>query len=893
MTGSSLAHYEITGLLGRGGMGEVHRARDTKLGREVALKFLPDDLAADPERLARFRREAKVLASLHHPNIAGIFGLEDVDHRTFLVMELAEGADLSERIRQGPIPEEDVIDIARQLAAGLEAAHESGVVHRDLKPANIKLGSDGKVRILDFGLARAYVGETSAEESLENSPTMTAAMSRAGMILGTAAYMSPEQARGRKVDRRADIWSFGVVLFEMLTGRRLFDGETVSDTLAAVLRQEVEWSALPPETSPGMRRLLERCLERDPLRRLRDIGEARVFLENGAKDSSILASASSLIAGVDAPDAAARRGLPLPVLLGAAVLLVAAGAMIGKLLPGGREQQLFNMTLPAPVGGYFNLISTRPGPPSISPDGTMVVYVARDAAGTTRLALRRLDSPEETILSGTERSCYPFWSPDSRYIGFGTTDGKLRKVAVAGGPPVTLCAAENLKGGTWNRDGVILFAPSHNTGLFRVSASGGEPVTVTTVGGEGGQNSHRHPRFLPGGKQFLYLGRTGGQEENEIFMGSLNGDPPRKVTTSEAGAEFSGGHLLTVREGILLASPFDIGKGTPGDGVPLAENILLDKGGAWAAFSSTADGMLVYKVSTGSSERALEWLGSADAKAGRIGDPGQIERPRISPDGTRAIVEITDPDTDGSDLWMVELETGLRSRFTFEPGSELSAVWSTDGREVLYVSRQDSTERIVSRPVEGTGGVSVLHEGKGRTVASGMTPDGRTLMLCREDPETAMNLYSLALDTGKLDFVLETDASEFWSVVSPDGRWMAYNRTAGSGFEVIVRPMSGGDRVWQVDQGGGLYPLWGPDGNTLFYLTVTGDIMAVPVDGSGPTFRAGAPVPHAKVGAPEPEGPHISLHPDGKRILHVNGGASEDESGYLRLVTDWRRGLAN
>lgn len=899
MTDQKFAHYEILGLLGRGGMGEVHRARDTKLGREVAIKLLPEDFALDPERLARFTREAKVLASLQHPNIAGIFGLEEDHNRVFLAMELAEGSDLTDRIAQGAIPEEEVLDIARQLAAGLEEAHEKGVVHRDLKPANIKLGNDGKVKILDFGLARAYAGESSQEENPEHSPTITAAMSHAGVILGTAAYMSPEQARGRKVDRRADIWSFGAVVFEMLTGKRLFEGETISDTLAAVLRQDIEWDELPDNTSPGIRRLLERCLERDPLRRLRDIGEARVFLEAGAQDSSLLASVSSmdLSSATGFREARAGHGLPLWGTVAIAATLAVLGTLLGwQVLGRPKAPPLFNTALPSPADQAFHLISARPGPAAISPDGTMVVYSARDNTGTFRLYLRHLDSPDGTTISGTEGASYPFWSPDNRYVGFFDDDeSKLKKVAVSGGPPVSLCEAGNLKGGTWNQDGVILFAESHDSGIFQVPASGGEPVSVTSI--KETENSHRHPRFLPGGEQFLFLARVpiGGPREHRVMLGSLNGEEPRLIASSQVAAEYSKGHLLTVREGILLATPFDLKSGALGEGgTPLVEDILIiSNDAACAVYSSTVDGMLVYQVSKGKMEKSLQWAGASVTSVGKIGEPGEFFRPRISPDGSQAVVEMLDPATETSDLWLVNLETGLRNRFTFDPGNERHAVWTPDGTTVFYVSSADSTYQVLRQPVEGTGGLSSVYEATRNTVLSGMTPDGSNLMVTMNNTETQWDVLSLNIESGELVPIANTGESEYWGVVSPDGRWFAYNQSRQANVEVIVRPMVGGQRQWQIGGGEGLYPFWAPDGNTLYFITITGDLMATEVDGSGSTFRAGEPKIYMSVGQPEFEGLHICIHPDGKRILEVYGGQSDDESGYLQLVTDWKRGLAN
>jgi serine/threonine protein kinase/Tol biopolymer transport system component len=896
LIGKTLAHYEITALLGRGGMGEVYRARDAKLGREVALKLLPESFTADPERLARFRREARVLASLQHPNIAGIFGIEDDAGRVFLTMELAEGTDLSERIARGPIAEDEVVDLARQLASGLEEAHEKGIVHRDLKPANVKIGEDGKVKILDFGLARALTGETSAEEDIENSPTITAAMTQGGMILGTAAYMSPEQARGRSVDRRADIWSFGVVLFEMLTGRRLFEGDTVSDTLASVLKDDVAWDQLPEETSPGMRRLLERCLERDPRRRLRDIGEARVFLEAAAADASLLGSVASVVGSLpDDPDLGTtqrRRGALVTVAL--ALAAAVAGTLVGwQLVARPEAPPVYNMAMPVPPGAVYNFSTARPGPPRISPDGSMVVFAVREGSSQTVLHLRRLADPHSTPLTGTEEGLYPFWSADSRTIGFGTVDGRLRRVPVAGGPPVTLCDAANMKGATTNADGVVLFAPAAGTGIQRVSSAGGTPVEITTVDQDAGHDSHRHPRFLPDGEHFLYLARrTGGQiDEHDIYLASIDGGEPRLVLRSQTQAEFSRGHLLSVREGTLLATPFDPSSEELGEPIPLVEDVLVDTGAALGVFSANDDGGLVYMVRTGGADRFLEWVGLGDEPLGRVGDPGGLERPRVSPDGRQAVVEVYGDDPGEGDLWLVDLENGLRTRFTFEPGYEGAAEWTPDGTRVVYTAFADSVARIVVRPVEGTGDPSVLYEFEGDVAPTGVTPDGNTVLINQRNPETDYDVHSLPMDGGTPTLLVETPLVDYSAAVSPDGRWMVYGSGQGSEWDVYVRPVSGGERRWQINREPALYPFWGARGERIYYVLTNGELRFVEVDGSSSTFRTGAPQRFAAVSPPGAGGVYVSMHPDGERLLTVSGSVAANESSDLQLVTDWTRGL--
>ena len=896
MIGKSLAHYEITALIGRGGMGEVYRARDAKLDREVALKLLPETFAADPERLARFRREARVLASLHHPNIAGIFGIEEAGGRVFLTMELAEGMDLTARIAQGPMAQDEVIDVARQIASGLEEAHEKGIVHRDLKPANIKLGEDGRIKILDFGLARALTGETAGEESVENSPTITAAMTQGGAILGTAAYMSPEQARGRSVDRRADIWSFGVVVFEMLAGGRLFHGDTISDTLASVLKDEVAWDRLPEDISPGLRRLLERCLERDPRRRLRDIGEARVFLEDGAEDASLLGSVSSVIGASPIDDDAPvpRRGRTIAGAVALAAVAAVAGALVGgPLLSRPELPPVYNLSLPAPPDQVFNFSTARPGPPRLSPDGSMVVFTARGSSSAPMLQLRRLDSPSATAIAGTETGLYPFWSVDGGTIVFGTQDGRLRKLPVTGGPAVTLCNAPNMKGGAMNADGVIVFAPNAGSGIHRVSASGGSSVAVTTVEPGAGHDSHRHPRLLPDGEHFLYLARrTAGQTgEHQIYLGSLDGSEPRRIAMSQTQAEYSRGHLLTVRERTLLATPFDPASGELGEAIPLVEDVLIDTAAALGIFSVTEDGELVYMTGAGETEQVLQWLGAGNALLGEVGEPGRLQRPRVSPDGRQAVVEVFGSDSESADLWLVDLASGLRTRFTFEPGYEGNGVWTPDGTGVVYAAVEDSVTRIMARPVEGTGTPTQIHAFDGEATPTGFSPDGGTLYLNVRSAETDWDVYSMPVAGGEPTAIVQTPLIDYGATVSPDGKWLLYSSGSGSNWDVYVRPVSGGDRRWQIDREEGLYPFWGARGESVFYVRTNGDLDRVEVDGRTDTFRSGAPVDFATVTPPSAGGNEVSLHPDGERVLVVSGDLSESETAVLQFVTDWTRGL--
>jgi serine/threonine protein kinase/Tol biopolymer transport system component len=896
MNGKTLLHYEVKESIGKGGMGEVFRARDTKLGRDVAIKILPAELSGDPEREARFQREARALASLQHPNVASVYGFEETDGVRFLVMELIAGAELDRRMKAGPIPVDEALPIARQIAAGLETAHESGIVHRDLKPANIMETEDGEIKILDFGLAQAWFGDTGADQEYSSSPTITAAMTQTGAILGTAAYMSPEQARGGSVDRRADIWAFGVILFEMLTGKKLFKGETVSDTLAAVLRAEPDWDTLPWQQSPGLCRLIERCLERNPKQRLRDIGEARIFLQDVDASGSHPSFSQSAAAAQADQAPARRRTVPLAAL---ALACLAAGTLLGwRLLARPTPAPVLHTMIPPPRETDYDLKGSAPGPAVLSPDGTMVVFTAVDGEGTTRLYLRRLDQGESVSLSGTDSAAYPFWSPDNKFIGFFDIAGeKLRKVAVAGGPPVTLCVAPNGKGGSWNSAGDIIFAPDYDTAIHRVPAIGGEPVAITTIGPE--HNSHRHPRFLPDGEIFLFTARAAsGGQNNAVFVASLDTSVvPRMVSETQAHADYTAGHLLTVREGVLMATPFSPQQERVTEGgTPLVENILVLPGAAVAVFGPSPSGMLVFQ--TGASAEAgkmLYWTEIENGGLQALGEPGQVYHPVVSPDGTRAVVAVHNASNEGTDLWLVDLESGLRTRFTFAPGDEIRPRWSRSGEYIFYESSENGVFRIVQQPVEGQGGAAIVLESVREIAPTALGPADADLLLDyeREDGHFEMQRLSLVAGAGEpVTVAANADANLGGGVYSPDGRWIAYHTETAAGWDVFVMPAAGGARKWQITNDGAVYPKWNHDGTELWISQFNGDLCAYAVDGSGETFRSGAFRQPLSVTAPEAGGCFYDLHPDGQRIVQTGiDPAFRAEVSYLHLVTDWRRGL--
>ncbi|MDX1643990.1 MAG: protein kinase, partial [Thermoanaerobaculia bacterium] len=661
MIGTKLSHYEITAKLGEGGMGEVYRARDTKLGREVAIKVLPEAFTSDPERFARFEREAQVLASLNHPNIAGIYELAADDATHFLVLELAEGEDLAERLSGGSIPIAQALELALQIAEALEAAHDKGIVHRDLKPANIMIGPEGRVKVLDFGLAKAWEVDREDADDPSLSPTLTAQMTQAGTLLGTAAYMSPEQAKGLAVDKRADIWAFGVVLYEMLTGERLFAGPTAPETLASVLTREVDLEALPPATPATIRRLLGYCLEREPRNRLHDIADARIVIaETVAGDAEEIGSP-----GGDAVTAEPSRWRLLPWLVTAlAVAVAAASWWVGR--SDAPATSSIVATLPPPPGTSYYLRGTNPAPATLSHDGGRLVFGAVDADSVTRLRVRDLSTGEQRDLVGTEGAQYPFWSPDGEWIGFfSRREQSLRKIPATGGTPITICRAVDGKGGSWNRDGVILFSPNPGAPVYQVPAEGGEPTPVTFLEDER-YNSHRHPRFLPDGRHFLYLARSPEAERSTVMLSDLTGSKPRALLDTATHAEYASGHLLFLREGTLLAQPFDPeALELSGSALSVATGVDGAESTGLALFSASQTGLLVIHRGVHLRPVQLELRDRSGDLLDQLATPRAVFRDmEFSPAGDRIAYSTAGA---SQDVYILDLAQRTELRFTLEP----------------------------------------------------------------------------------------------------------------------------------------------------------------------------------------------------------------------------------
>jgi Tol biopolymer transport system component len=874
-------------------MGEVWRARDTRLGREVALKFLPAGFVDDAERHARFEREAKVLASLNHPHIAVLYGLEHLDGQHALVMELVEGEGLDERIARGPIPVDEALPIALQIAEGLEAAHEKGIVHRDLKPANVKVRPDGTVKVLDFGLAKAW------EEQVEGSdpaysPTITGHHTRAGVILGTAAYMSPEQARGKPVDKRADIWAFGCVLYEMLTGARTFGGDTVTDVIAAVVTREPDWGALPPAVPPGIRQALQRCLDKDPKRRFHDVGDARFELEEGWRSREAEAGVS---AHTPAPVSETSRRVLVPWAVAAFAVVVAVGFAFAYLRsPSIRPHAVRSYILPP--GKTSFVLNGATGGAVLSPDGSRLVFSATDDAGKTLLWVRPLDSLTAQPLEGTDGASYPFWSPDSRFVGF-FTSGKLKKIDTSGGPAQSLCDVPNGRGGTWSAEGVIVFAPDIFSALVRVPSAGGTPVAATKLDKSKEQTSQRWPFFLPDGRHFLYWAgnpTSHSQKVRGIYAASLDGGEPQFLVQADSDALYAPpGYLLYLIDQSLMAQPFDAGRvKVTGEAFPVVEEVASPQDYRLGRFSVSLDGSLVYV--TGQHDRLQAvWLDADGRQIGAVGDPAPVVPSiRLSPNGQVLAESVQDPQTKNIDIWLVDLARGVRTRFTFDPGEDEEPVWSPDGSRIVWSVSVEGHFDLCSKSASGAGGIQMLVASETTKYADDWSRDGRFLAFSQLDPKskTGEDLWILPMSGDHKPYAfLSTPFNEGTAVFSPDSRWLVYASDESGKSEIYITPFPQGGAKWQVSQGGGTTPVWRPDGRAVFYATPDGKLMETPVDVKGGAVEVGTPHEFSRTHLPGfgTESWYYALAPKGDRVLVMQ--PEETAPVPLTLVTHWTDAL--
>ena len=881
--GRTLGQYRITSLIGRGGMGEVYRATDTTLGRDVALKVLPRELSGDPERAARFEREARVLASLQHPNIASIYGLETVDGVRFLTMELAEGDDLAHRLDAGRLALDDVVQIAAEIAVGLEAAHQRGIIHRDLKPANVKVGPSGNVKILDFGLARAYTGDPEDGGNLENSPTITGMMTQVGVILGTAAYMSPEQAKGKAVDQRSDIWSYGVILFEMLSGKRLFTGETVSETMAEVMKGTIDWSALPGDTPDWLVRLVRRCLDRDPRTRLQGIGEARIAIER--RDEGVAAAAA----------APARSSPRWPWFAVTAALLALAAAVVWNGMRPAPEAPLVRSEILPPEDHFFSVDS----PFAVSPDGRLIAFVATSqqidatsADGSDGLWVRDLAETAAREIPGTDGARYPFWSPDGRMLGF-FANGKLNKVDLRGGPVLPLCDTQVGRGGSWNEDGTIIFQRAWSEGLMRIPAGGGTPEPVTTLDSDRSDIAHRWPQFLPDGRRFLFFvvntTTAAAGEYSGVYAGSLDSDETQLILRGDSRALYSQGYLLYRQGTTLMAQAMDDGSlELKGDAIPIAADVA-GAGISWggAHFGVSPSGLLVHLQGAGATFSRLVWRDREGNEVGVVGEEADYAEIDLSNDGRRLAVVLG---AHTSDIWVFDLERDVRTRITFDPADDRGPTWSPDDDRIAFTSARRNVGEIYVRPVSGNQDPTLLHATGKNTVLGDWSHDGRWILYQSLSPgEDSWDVMAYDLEEEEEVPIVTGPFAQEFPALSPDGRWLAFTSNESGRDQIYVQPFPRGPGRWMASTDGGHRPIWTRNGRELlFHISGTDDLYAVEVAGDvTPSF--GTPQRLMTSATRGGQGVLTVATGDGERILSNERAPAEGSAQSAGLIQNWTR----
>ena len=879
VTGDSIGAYTIVARLGAGGMGEVFRARDPKLGRDVAIKILPRVFSLDPERLARFEREARILASQNHPHIGAIYGLENTGGTLALVLELIEGDTLAERIADGPLAVEDAVPLATQIAEALEAAHDRGIVHRDLKPANIKVTPDSSVKVLDFGLAKAAAG-SEASPDLARSPTITAlAGTHEGTLLGTAAYMSPEQARGKSVDRRTDMWAFGCVLYEMLSGRPAFGGATLADTLSAIISREPDWTALPAGTPRDVQRLLKRCLEKNPSRRLRDAADVRMALEDVLNEPATMAETTAV----------ARPSHGRVALIVALVaMLAAAAAWTLKPSAPPLSSPVTRLSVTLPPGDTLGL--TWPAI-ALSGDGRLLAYTAGRALLPAQLFVRAIDSLDGVLVPGSEGAKSPFFSPDGRWIGF-FAQGKLKKVLASGGGLETLCDAASAFGGSWGRDGWIYFAPFNTSGIWKVPASGGRPAEVTKLNRTLGEASHRWPQITPDGKALLFTVWTGPGWDEKHLVAQLTDGGERRLLVSGAstGRYLSTGQLLYARNDEMFVVPFDLKQvKVTGPPVTLVDRASEQANAGEGAQVAVADsGTLAYvRSASHGTDRRMVWVGPGGTVEPLNSPPGAYVDPSISPDGGSVAVSMQGP---RQAIWIYDL---ARSTLTTlpSPGSSQAPTWTRDGRRLAYRGTQAGYRNIFWRAADGSDSEERLTTDEALQTPASVAPHDAMLLFDRVSPATGRDIWMLRLDgSRRAQPVLNTQFNEWAGRLSPDGRWMAYASDESGRREIYLRryPEPGGRLP--ISTSGGDEPVWSRDGAELFYRN--GDqMMAVTIGGGSAPAVGTARLQfegHYQVSDAGIAGYDVS--PD-RRFLMIASSAAEQPVNQITVVLNWSEEL--
>ncbi len=880
--GQKLGHYEITGAIGAGGMGEVYKATDTRLDRTVAIKIMPDHVAMNEELRSRFQREAKAISSLNHPNICTLHDVGHEDGTDFLVMEFIEGESLAQRLKQGPLSTQEALQIAIQIADGLDSAHRQGLVHRDLKPGNVMLTRAG-AKILDFGLAKlsspAMPGESSASQV---TIPVTAPLTVDGTILGTIQYMAPEALEGTEADARADIFAFGALLYEMVTGQKAFVGKSQASLIASILKETpAPVSQIQPLAPPMLEQVIDQCLAKEPADRWQTAGDLKRALQ------WIVDGGSQ--AGVPVTVSRRRKKREGVLAAGIAVLMlvvIGLGYSIWQL--SQREVRVVRSNIQLVEGS--ELWGLAGGMAEISPDGKQLAYVARDSTGDApRIWVRNLAALTGIPLPGTDAAMFPFWSPDSRYIAY-FADGKLKKVLANGGPSLTLCEATNGRGGSWNAEGVILFTPSQTDMIHRVPAAGGDPVAVTAPDSARGDFTHRWVHFLPDGRKFLFHDRTSsdaGGENDAVCIGSLDSPETTVLVRARSNAVYADGQVFFVRENTLMALPFDPEAGrASGDAIPVAEGVSTMNNWSRGVFSVAPGGLLVYREGVVASGSQLEIMGLDGSPHGRIGPPTTQYSPRVSPDGTLLAVEIEEVSTSSMDIWLWDLDRGIRTRLSFDTGVDRTPIWSPDGREVAFYSNRADGRGIYARLADGTGSARlVVATPEGRIFPADWSPDGRFISYTSIVGGNADIMIVAADGSEPPRPFLETPFPEWDARFSPDGRWLAVTSEESGREEVYVTPFPGPGSKWQISNKEGDRPKWSADGKSLYYLDNDDHLNVAEVDGSSEAFKVGQVRQLFELNPARP-GSIFDLFPDGQRMV-VNHRLGGSELSRLVLVQNW------
>ena len=848
MIGTNISHYKILEKLGEGGMGVVYKAQDTTLDRTVALKFLPDHLSVGTAELERFVQEAKAAAALNHPNICTIYGIEEADVKHFIVMEFVDGQTLQEK--KASLSMKQALDVGIQIAEGLAAAHEKGIVHRDIKPENIMFRKNGRVQIMDFGLAK-----------LRGASRLT----KEGSTVGTAGYMSPEQVQGQETDHRSDIFSLGVLLYEMLSGQPPFKG--VHETAIAYEIVNVDSqpiSSIKPEVADELDSIVLECLEKDPNERAQSAKQVAIDLKRFKRESSRErvsrvtaarpAMKSSGFAKTEISESEVSKGRKwtqrIPWLTSILSFIgMAAFALLFLFEPASNRTVVRSSLLPPEKASFSNLYGG--GHFAISSDGSRLAFVAIDSAGKSRLWVRAMNSFTGLQLPATEGAAFPFWSPDNRFIGF-FSGSKLKKIEAAGGPPTAICDAPDGRGGTWNMEGVIVFAPNWIGGLYQVPSAGGSPTPITTLDTTHREQTHRWPSFLPDGKHVLYYAwsSAGGTEADAdaINITSIDGTGNKRLFSASSNVEYASGHILFVRQSVVMAMPFDASNLTAtGEAIPIAEQVGYEVNFNRGHFAISSNGIFVYQTGSSTSGIQMTWVDRAGKTLSNVGEPARYGGGQLSPDGKRLAISVFEPQSRNRDIWIYDLARNVRTRFTFDPGVEEYPVWSPDGTRLMYAADKKGHLDIYQKPVGGEGTEELLVESTMDKYPTDCSSDGRFLLYYTAgDPVSKSNLWSLSLIGDRTSVPLyQAEFEEQDATFSPNGRWIAYTSTESGRYDAYVRPFPGPGGKWQISTSGlNLGTLivasrWNRTGTELYYLSEDQRVMVAEVQGSGSSFEVG------------------------------------------------------